>query len=460
MKSAQKETSLKKYGVEHPMQTKEVIKNFKASMVKKHGVEAALQSKIFLDKYKLTAMENHGVENVLSKNSPIRAQIIESWINKYGVDNPGKSPEVIDRRSKLKQENHYEKLKSLFDSQEIEWLVTPEEYLGYHFSHHYKFRCKKCGGGFESTVYVPTDVFCEICHPEKRITAETALHEFLVAELGGKTISRHNRVILEGKELDFYIPDLNFAIEYNGLYWHRDGHPRMSKNYHLEKTEKCNEKKIHLIHVYDCEWKHKQNIVKSIIRQFIGGPAAKIYGRECEIKKVSTAEKREFLNNCHIQGDDRCSVAYGLYYKNSLVSLMTFCKSRFDRKIEWEISRFCNALNTRVLGGASKLFSIFLADYKPLSVVSYSDRRFFSGDIYSKLNMNFVGNTAQGYHYVSPDFSTVFNRQMFQKAKLAKKLEKFDPALSEWENMKINKFDRIWDCGHSKWIWKNDAHSP
>jgi hypothetical protein len=63
--------------------------------------------------------------------------------------------------------------------------------------------------------------------------------------------------------------------------------------------------------------------------------------------------------------------------------------------------------------------------------------------------MVFEGNTAQGYHYVSPDFSTVFNRQMFQKSKLSKKLKTFDPNLSEWENMKMNGFDRIWDCGHS-----------
>ena len=188
----------------------------------------------------------------------------------------------------------------------------------------------------------------------------------------------------------------------------------------------------------------------------IGGPsaiAAVAYGTK-KIKKVDKNSKREFLNNCHIQGDDRCSVAYGLYYKDSLVSIMTFCKSRFDKKIEWEISRFCNSLNTRILGGASKLFSVFLEDYKPNSVVSYSDRRFFTGDIYNKLGMQFVGNTAQGYHYVSPDFSTLFNRQMFQKSKLKKKLQKFDESLSEWENMKVNGFDRIWDCGHSKWIYK------
>jgi hypothetical protein len=25
--------------------------------------------------------------------------------------------------------------------------------------------------------------------------------------------------------------------------------------------------------------------------------------------------------------------------------------------------------------------------------------------------------------------------------------------LSEWQNMQINGYDRIWDCGHMKFIW-------
>jgi len=27
-------------------------------------------------------------------------------------------------------------------------------------------------------------------------------------------------------------------------------------------------------------------------------------------------------------------------------------------------------------------------------------------------------------------------------------LETFNPDLTEWENMKVNGFDRIWDCGN------------
>ena len=30
----------------------------------------------------------------------------------------------------------------------------------------------------------------------------------------------------------------------------------------------------------------------------------------------------------------------------------------------------------------------------------------------------------------------------------------FDPELTEWENMKINGYDRIWDCGTDVWAWE------
>jgi hypothetical protein len=443
-----------KYGG-HAMKTDQTKEKFKNSMLSKYGKEYAMQVKSIQDKAKKTTVDNYGVENVLSANSPLREQILQTWTDKYGVDNPGKSSEVINRRSKRKQENHYADLVKMFAANNITWLIQPEEYEGYHFSKSYNFKCNQCGNAFDSTVYVPNNVFCELCHPDKKKSGEKSLLDFLNSELNGKVVSRHNRTILDGKELDFYIPDLNVAIEYNGLYWHKES-TRVSKNYHLDKTKSCEEKGIKLIHVFENEWMQKQSIVKSILRQMLGGHVTKIHGRECDIKKVDTTTKRDFLNSCHIQGDDKCSVAYGLFYKNHLVSLMTFCKSRFDKKHEWEISRFCNALNTKIHGGASKLFNIFLQDYAPKSIVSYSDRRYFSGDVYKKLGMTFEGYTPQGYHYISPDYKALFSRQMFQKSKLSERLEKFDPAMSEWENMKNNGFDRIWDCGHSKWVWRNN----
>lgn len=45
-------------------------------------------------------------------------------------------------------------------------------------------------------------------------------------------------------------------------------------------------------------------------------------------------------------------------------------------------------------------------------------------------------------------FVQLESRQKYQKHKLKNKLEKFDPNLTEWENMQMNGYDRIWDCGN------------
>ena len=132
---------------------------------------------------------------------------------------------------------------------------------------------------------------------------------------------------------------------------------------------------------------------------------------------------------------------------------MTFLKSRFDKKIQHEMGRFCNKLGYKIHGGASKLFSYFLKNYNPTSIVSYSDRRYFDGQLYIALGFNFMGNTSPNGYYIIDNYQTIQNRICWQKHKLEKKLTTFDPNLSAWENMKNNGYDRIWDCGCGKWVW-------
>ena len=42
------------------------------------------------------------------------------------------------------------------------------------------------------------------------------------------------------------------------------------------------------------------------------------------------------------------------------------------------------------------------------------------------------------------------HRFAYRKSELPKKLQTYDENLSEWENMKNNNYDRIWDCGSIK----------
>ena len=132
----------------------------------------------------------------------------------------------------------------------------------------------------------------------------------------------NDKSILDGKEIDIVIPDKKILIEFNGLYWHSEKF--LDKNYHLDKTNKCEELGYQLIHIFEDEWLNKKDIVKSRIKNILGVSKNKIYARKCKIKEVKTKDKTIFLNKNHIQGSVGSVFNMGLYYNEELVSIMTF----------------------------------------------------------------------------------------------------------------------------------------
>ncbi len=196
----------------------------------------------------------------------------------------------------------------------------------------------------------------------------------------------NNREILNGKELDIYIPSKNVAIEFNGLYWHSD--KQKPFDYHKIKTELCNQKGIRLIHIFEDEWQNNKDIIKSIIKSSLGIYDRKIYARKCEIKELNNKEYKDFLVKNHIQGQINSSLKVGLFYKNELVQVAGFGKSRFKSN-ELELHRMCTLLNTQVIGGFSKL-----CKYLNQPFISYIDKSKFN-DLYEKKSSLFTNKDIQ-----------------------------------------------------------------
>jgi hypothetical protein len=257
---------------------------------------------------------------------------------------------------------------------------------------------------------------------------------------------------LDGKyELDIYLPKENIAFEYNGLYWHCE--VNKDRNYHINKTIACEERGIRLFHVFEDEWQYKQEIVKSMIRNLFNQTTRKIYARKCEIREVDSKDSRKFLNNNHLQGYCNSQVRLGLYHNNELVSLMTFGKSRHfvgNGKTEWELLRFCNAINTTVIGGASKLLNHFIKEYNPNEIISYADRRWSNGNLYEKLGFKKYNESKPSYYYI-------IDRKRIYRFNLRKSvlIEKFGcpKDMSEHEFCLRQKWYRIYDCGCLCYKW-------
>ncbi|QPX63856.1 putative homing endonuclease [Campylobacter phage F358] len=287
-------------------------------------------------------------------------------------------------------------------------------------------------------------ILCPICNPLIS-SFEKELENLIEVDY-----TRNNRKVLDGKELDFYFPDYNLAIECNGDYWHSESNGK-DKYYHSNKTDICNKKGIQLLHIFESSWIEKKDIWTSIINNKLG-KSKKIMARKCILKKVDKAEEKEFLNTNHLQGFIGSNICYGLYFNDELVCLMSFGKPRFTNKYDWELIRLCTKMGMNVIGGASKLLKHFEKENKG-SIISYSDRLYSDGSIYKQLGFTFSHYSKPGYYYFKG--INKHSRQQFMKHKLKDKLEKFDPNLTESENMRLNGYHKVWDCGQGVWIKSN-----
>jgi hypothetical protein len=118
----------------------------------------------------------------------------------------------------------------------------------------------------------------------------------------------------------------------------------------------------------------------------------------------------------------------------------------------WELSRFATNFNAKYPGLASKMYKYFINKYIPNKIISYSDIRWNTGKLYENLGFKFQYNSAPNYWYINQNFQRQ-HRFGFRKSVLNKLLEDFNPEITEYENMLNNGYDRIWDCGNSKWEW-------
>jgi len=447
IKNKIKETCKKRYNTDHVFKNPEIQKKRILSIINHFGVNHQSKSDIIKEKKKKTCIEKYG-SSCYFKTEEFKSAFKFISKNKYGFDHPNKSNIV---RMKISNSKILKKYKDLFINSKFIELIEPmfdkDKYIGIGTNEkgmgiRYSWKCIKCGNIFEDRLnngHIPR---CPKCFPiiSNISLSEKEIYDFIYKYFPD-TIS-NDRSILSGKELDIYIPSKNLAIEFNGLHWHSELQGK-DKNYHLDKTTRCLEKEIHLIHIFEDEWLDKQEIVKSVLKAKLGIITNKIFARKCTIAEVSNKQILEFLNTNHIQGYIRGN-NLGLYYKDELVSILVYGSSRYNKKYEFEILRFCNKIDTTVVGGLSRL----LSKINSKSIITYVDRRYSVGKSYESVGFKFKGESNPSYYYIKGNELIRYNRIQFQKHKLKSKLESFDPSLTEWQNMQLNGYDRIWDCGN------------
>jgi len=414
----QKETFLKKYGVDNPMKDPNIRSKVSDTNMSRYGGTSPACDPLVLDKMKQTCQYRHGVDNPM-RSSYIIAKVKKAKQVKYNSCN---ITTLSDNQLDILTDAG--RLKTLYDMPMSSWDiaddlgVSPGTVIYYLNQHQIEWR----DGGYSA--------------------AEKSFLDHIRSIYKGKLIT-NSREIIHPYEIDIYLPEYNIAIEYDGVYWHSSAN-NIPSTYHLTKTTLCEEKDIQLYHIFSSD---DLNIWKSVISNMLGLSKI-IYARRCSVNQVDYSTMRCFLETNHLQGPgSNWSHGFGLYHNSSLISVMTFCKDRYRSGYEYELLRFCTKMGYRVIGGASKL----LKHSGIRSCVSYANRRWSNGRLYHALGFEYLGRTRPNYFYTK-DFRILYSRVKFQKHKLKRLLQNYDSNLSEGENMAMNGYYRIYDCGQLKFI--------
>lgn len=410
-----KKFNLKKYGVEHHMKLESQQEKVKNTNYIKYGVSHPLQNEDCVKKMQLTYAKNNNISDLNQK----RKQTI---LEKYGVDAISRIKVPKTTIDILTNEH---KFTAFIENKTREEVITE---LQIHDHTLYLYAKKYNAVNLFKTPLI------------SNFEKEVGLY---LTQLNVK-FTQNDRTIINPQEIDFYIPANKLAIECCGLYWHSENATARNKNYHFNKFLKCKEQNITLLTIFQDEWDDEKEKIKNRIRLLLDLPTEKIYARNCTVKEITTNIAKKFIDDCHIQSYSPSSIKLGLYHGSELCSVMTFGKPRYNKEYQYELIRYCSIKN--IVGGTDKMFNYFTKIYNPKNIISYSDNRYFSGNMYKSLGFTENGTTI-GYFYT--DYHKRFNRMLFQKHKLIE--QGYDKNKSEWQLMQELGYDRIWDCGQTAW---------
>lgn len=270
-------------------QIKEIREKVDKTNEKIYGNKCNLANKDQLELKRQTYTRHYGVDHPM-KNENFKKQFFDQLEASFGYRFLYQSPQCIDKVRKNRDNRHRmiisknEFVAPLFDLQSEQNLLCD--------SKQYWWQCLECGHCFAAPIigYSRNDgriVNCPFCNLSNHKTShsyqELELVDFLRKTFPSLKIfnsnNKINRHIIPPYEIDVWIPEKNIGIEYNGSFWHSIEFLQKYKETDmidndnmfmcLKKKILCEQKNIHLIHIYEDEWILQKDAIKKLLIDLI-----------------------------------------------------------------------------------------------------------------------------------------------------------------------------------------------
>lgn len=446
-------------GITHNMQDPEFKKKFFEDFKKKHnGASCGVQTELANKNREKSTLEKYGVKCAL-ESKEVRNKIYE----KYG-NNAHKV--ITDKSAKARKINSLNDIIKKISEMNYTYISNNNDT--------FQIKCNKCGHineiNRQAINYYYRNIkhiYCNKCE-YKELTFRSNFEKDVVKELGNlindtKYSILTNKHIYNGKEhyeVDILIPELNLAVDCNGLYWHSELQ-KSDNYYHYKKKEFIEKLGYSLIYIWEDDWNdiNKKEIILSRLSSKLK-LNKHIYARKCIIKELTPKLYRDFCNENHLHGSVNASIKVGLYYNNELVEVIGLGKSRNlighnKDTVSYELLRLCTKKYINVIGGFSKLMKYIITNFNISSIYSYADLSWIDLKGSSYINSGFIIDKIIDNEYWWVVNNIRENRLNYTKNKLVSL--GYDKNLTEIEIMHSLKHYRVFGPGNLKLIYKKES---
>lgn len=319
---------------------------------------------------------------------------------------------------------------------------------------------------------------CPVCmHSFKASRAEDDLADIIERLVKPHRVERNTRNALPSHhELDVYIPDLCFAVEYNGIFWHNELHKQPGDD--AAKQQEAASIGLTLIQVWEDDWNNRRNVVIAMLARKLCATDRlpdilpninpkeyeRIGARRLRFAPVSGRDATRFLEDHHIQGSAQATCHFGLYDTDdelrAVVSLKSSAHAARQHRTEgtWEIQRYATC--GIVQGGFTKLLAhatTALCDTRGQDAVkrfvTFSSNDTSNGRLYEATGFIVDKKLRPDYRYVGrlTGFERVPKEEFQLKRFKNDNQLTYEPGQTEHEAALANKIYRVYDCGKIRW---------
>jgi hypothetical protein len=286
---------------------------------------------------------------------------------------------------------------------------------------------------------------------------ELELFEFLT-KLGFAVEQSNRKVLGNRQEIDLFIPEKQFGIEFNGLYWHSESAGK-GRNYHKDKYDAAKAAGVQLLQIWEDDWRDRKPVILRALAHKLGVTShlaelypelnvvtSKVFARKTSVAVLSTEDAKLFLGLNHVQGFASGSYYLGLKDAEGVVKALMVLKKEASETLN--IVRYATAGS--VTGGFTKLLKHATKTYLPSSFITFADHTISDGGLYE----------SHGFEVdrmLSPDYMYVVGGE--RKHKFGYRLKRFknddslvwQEGLTERELALLNNLPRIWDAGKTRY---------